>query len=264
VRGLAVRGGALGDFVVTLPALAELRRRVDHLTLVATPAFAALAPDLWDEVVDVRSAAALWLFGDVDPPSVPDVALAYTPGVAERLRALGTARVLAADPRPSGPAHLHFFSPLREAFGATPTAPHLRPDPSAVERVRARLPGTSPVVLAVGAGSPAKVWPHFASLAKVLSKESIEHVILTGPQESPEGWGPTLTDIALPEVVALASLARAWAGNDSGPTHLARAVGARTLALFGPTDPTVWAPPGATVFPVDSPPSAVAQWCARG
>jgi ADP-heptose:LPS heptosyltransferase len=38
-----------------------------------------------------------------------------------------------------------------------------------------------------------------------------------------------------------------YVGNDSGITHLAAAVGTPVLALFGPTDPTVWAPRGANV-----------------
>jgi ADP-heptose:LPS heptosyltransferase len=43
------------------------------------------------------------------------------------------------------------------------------------------------------------------------------------------------------------SLARAAVGNDSGPTHLAAVVGCPTVALFGPTDPAVWAPVGSHV-----------------
>lgn len=38
--------------------------------------------------------------------------------------------------------------------------------------------------------------------------------------------------------------ARVYVGNDSGIAHLAAAAGARVIALFGPTDPAVWAPRG--------------------
>ena len=40
------------------------------------------------------------------------------------------------------------------------------------------------------------------------------------------------------------SSARLYIGNDSGITHLAAASGAPVLALFGPTDPAIWAPRG--------------------
>ncbi len=38
--------------------------------------------------------------------------------------------------------------------------------------------------------------------------------------------------------------ARVYIGNDSGITHLAAAAGASVVAIFGPTDPAVWAPRG--------------------
>jgi ADP-heptose:LPS heptosyltransferase len=41
--------------------------------------------------------------------------------------------------------------------------------------------------------------------------------------------------------------ARLYIGNDSGITHLAAAAGAPALALFGPTDPAIWAPRGPNV-----------------
>jgi len=49
--------------------------------------------------------------------------------------------------------------------------------------------------------------------------------------------------------------ARLYVGNDSGITHLAAAAGAPVLALFGPTDPSVWVPRGPNV--------RVARWTAR-
>jgi len=58
-------------------------------------------------------------------------------------------------------------------------------------------------------------------------------------------------DWTLPEIAALLGLAGAAVGNDSGPTHLAAAVGCPTVAIFGPTDPAVWAPVGAHVAAID-------------
>ena len=52
-----------------------------------------------------------------------------------------------------------------------------------------------------------------------------------------------------------AALARAglYVGNDSGASHLAAAAGAPTLALFGPSDPAVWAPVGPSVRTMRAP-----------
>ena len=46
------------------------------------------------------------------------------------------------------------------------------------------------------------------------------------------------------ELACWLARARLYIGNDSGITHLAAAVGTPVLALFGPTDPRVWAPRG--------------------
>ena len=51
-------------------------------------------------------------------------------------------------------------------------------------------------------------------------------------------------DLPLRVLAALLARAGAYVGNDSGVTHLAAASGAPTIALFGPTDPRVWAPLG--------------------
>jgi ADP-heptose:LPS heptosyltransferase len=51
----------------------------------------------------------------------------------------------------------------------------------------------------------------------------------------------------LPIVAARLAAAAAFVGNDSGTTHLAAMLGAPTVAIFGPTDPAVWAPTGPRV-----------------
>jgi ADP-heptose:LPS heptosyltransferase len=49
---------------------------------------------------------------------------------------------------------------------------------------------------------------------------------------------------------ALAAQCDLYVGHDSGPTHLATAVGTPTVVIFGPTSPAIYAPPGAHVRPV--------------
>lgn len=122
-------------------------------------------------------------------------------------------------------------------------------------------PGDRILTLAPGSGQPAKNWPlaHYYEIARALAWEAgLKVVWLTGPAE--EALLPYIEGIAqaqgqavwasrpLEEVAAL--LARTWVyvGSDSGITHLAAAAGARrVVALFGPTDPRVWAPLGDNV-----------------
>ncbi|MBU4200122.1 MAG: hypothetical protein KKG09_06695 [Verrucomicrobia bacterium] len=61
------------------------------------------------------------------------------------------------------------------------------------------------------------------------------------------GNTPILKDCSLLEVASVLSQCRGYAGNDSGISHLAAAVGIPTVALFGPTDPEVWGPRGTKV-----------------
>ena len=49
---------------------------------------------------------------------------------------------------------------------------------------------------------------------------------------------------SLGRLAALLQQAELYIGNDSGITHLAAACGVKTIALFGPTDPRIWAPQG--------------------
>ena len=59
-----------------------------------------------------------------------------------------------------------------------------------------------------------------------------------------EAGVPVLKDLDLPTVAAVARLASAFVGNDSGVSHLAAAVGAPGVVIFGPTDPARWRPIG--------------------
>lgn len=57
----------------------------------------------------------------------------------------------------------------------------------------------------------------------------------------------TIESPALELLAGLIAEAGLFVGNDSGVSHLAAAVGAKTLALFGPTNPALWRPLGENV-----------------
>jgi ADP-heptose:LPS heptosyltransferase len=59
---------------------------------------------------------------------------------------------------------------------------------------------------------------------------------------------PVLNLYSLPKVAAVLSFSHLYLGCDTGISHLAAAVGARVLALFGPTNPQVWCPRGQRVW----------------
>jgi heptosyltransferase III len=92
-------------------------------------------------------------------------------------------------------------------------------------------------------GSPRKNWPFekFFELASLLPC-AVDWACGPGEDLSGAAQFDNLADLA-----AWMRGARLYIGNDSGITHLAAATGCRTLALFGPTDPAVWAPRGPNV-----------------
>jgi len=58
----------------------------------------------------------------------------------------------------------------------------------------------------------------------------------------------TFTDLTFGQIAALAAGSALYIGNDTGMTHLAAAAGARTVAIFGPSDPVRYAPFGRQVL----------------
>jgi ADP-heptose:LPS heptosyltransferase len=106
-------------------------------------------------------------------------------------------------------------------------------------------------VIHPGSGSPRKNWPRerFDELANALSLRGRRVTWCAGPAEQKL----TIPNAAILRTASLLELARALAasrlyiGNDSGITHLAAATGCPTVAIFGPTNPAVWAPRGSHV-----------------
>jgi ADP-heptose:LPS heptosyltransferase len=245
---LVVRGGALGDFILTIPVIEALVRAHGLVDLYANPRFARLRPDLTRRVVDLHGLDAMWLHRPGPLPRPYTRALVFTPGVAERLRAQGVA-VLEGPPQP--PPGEHATAAMAAALAPLGL--------SAVDPPRIRVEGqpsrSGAVVLAPGASSPAKVWGGFAALSAALRAQEVPVEVIAGLHEPlPAGLepAPSSRPLALDELARRAAQSSVWVGNDTGTTHLAAAAGAPVLALFGPTDPRCWAPRGAQVLPLSA------------
>lgn len=134
-------------------------------------------------------------------------------------------------------------------------------DRDEVERLLLRsgvTPGTSWVAMNVSARWPTKRWPaeSFAEVADRLQQEGYGPVVLIGgPDERAEVAAvrgkmkvPAI-DLAGASTVgllpALLSKASLLITNDSGPMHIAAAVGTPVVALFGPTSAVLTGPYGA-------------------
>jgi heptosyltransferase-3 len=207
--------------------------------------------------------------------------------VATNLRRLGAQQVagpLARLPVKGEHVALSLARMLAEAGLMPPTtlaalagAAELRPAPDDVRIAADHLRQTSlsagqPVVaLHAGSGGAAKRWPPaaFAALARALRTRGIAPLLIEGPQDADltaailgAAEDPTFSvvrQLGLGALVALLRRCAAYAGNDSGVTHLAALAGVPTLTLFGPTDPAAWQPLGRCVRVLRAPSGRVAD-----
>lgn len=237
-RRLILRPGAIGDTIVSLPALELLR--APYTEIWAPEANAPLLRHLGE----VRSLAGMRIdLLELDPP--PDL-IARLRGFDEIVSWYGAAReefrsalkdvgvpfrLFPALPPEGSGVHAadYYLAQVGGAAGATPRLP-----------CRAERGGYA--VIHPFSGSPKKNWPleRFRELHLALSARMPVYWC-AGPEE-PLEEAARFTDLgALAEWLAGAAL---YAGNDGGITHLAAACGVPVVAIFGPTDPAVWGPRG--------------------
>lgn len=253
-RILVLRGGALGDFLVTLPALALLRQKWPDAQIDfvgnATAAVLARKVGLINGIESQHTAPWHQLYGG-------ELAADF------RKRLAGYDLVISFWPDSDG--ELHRLFPLREGqrFIAESAAPCTKPASRHFSAIVSNLTGLSakdwialatPVpadVVAIhpGSGSPRKNWPmeRWITIAGWLRDTTrLRPVFILGEAEADravfagfESW----RDLPLQALAQRLSRCRLFLGHDTGVSHLAAACAQAGLLLFGPTDPAIWAPP---------------------
>jgi lipopolysaccharide heptosyltransferase I len=145
------------------------------------------------------------------------------------------------------------------------------PRTATVDAVADRFGPTGYVLINPGAAWPNKRWPpqRFGSVAAQIQQDAgVRSLVLWGPGEQPlaaavaaasGGAAEPAPPTTVPDVVGIARSARLMISGDTGPLHLAGAVGAPIVALFGPTYPERNGPWGARDITV----SRVAQCVCR-
>ncbi len=277
---LVLRRGGLGDTLLMVPMLRALQRRwpAARLHFAGVQEFAAVLV-AYGAVAVAHSSESRGLW---------QLALDTGPGEAARRRLKAFARIVTDGPLPdlgAGGPEVVVFDP-RVVLSGVPFAlqlarqlllePHW-PDDAWLLPPRPELPSgqqsglqSAPVVLAPGSGGRAKCWPRQAwlGLAQRLSNAGASVAVVVGPVEQevddPRRWPwPAATtcwvDRSPIELAEALAQARWFVGNDSGPTHLAAMLGVPVVAIFGPTDPEVWAPVGSHVQVVGGDGRALAE-----
>ncbi len=295
---LVIHQGAIGDLVLSLPALHAIKNSFPGwaIEMLGYPAILSLVcGDLARTIRSVDWATASTLYGDFADVSAQ--MRQYLAGF-ERLFVFSASEKSAfienVQRCHSAAVHIRTFPDIKQhvvdfqlsqlaALGFATAEPVPLLNVSCDDRRRADdflvstdFDAASVPLIAVhpGSGGRHKNWP-LASFHIVMQHlhddAQAEFLVIEGPAEEKTSGEMTaalstlpclpLRNLDLPLVAAIISRSAFFIGNDSGITHIAAALGIPTVAVFGPTDPAVWAPRGKSVCCVrDSEPDGQWRW----
>ena len=273
---LVIRGGAIGDFILTLPAIAALRQQFPEafLEVLGYPHIAqlALTGEMVDRVQSIEARALAGFFarrGELERDladyfSEFDLIVSYLydpDGIFQANVALCTGAPFISGPhRPDERAKIHatqvYLKPLERLaiFDADP-----------VPRLAISGRGGVPNQLALhpGSGSERKNWPEekWARLLEQLMGSTQFNLLLIGGEAEGERLqrlaaalpparlrvAQSCQNVPLPDLARLLASCTAFIGHDSGISHLAAAVGLPGVVLWADTAEEIWRPPSEKV-----------------
>jgi heptosyltransferase III len=287
-RILVIRGGAIGDFILTLPALKALRdaRPQAHIEILGYKHIAVLAENRFYgqamRSIEYGSLARFFARNSELPAELAlyfasfdlIVSYLYDPDriFETNLRRCGVQNLICGPAQiveNAGHAARQFSQPIEElGINVVDLAERVFPSVEDREFARDFLASVPQPIIAIhpGSGSHEKNWPLenwislfspdscFADFERllVISGEADEAQTHELEREWKNRAVRFVKNLPLPRLAAV--LERSiFIGHDSGISHLAAAADAKCILLFGPTDPNVWAPANDNVRVLRSP-----------
>lgn len=276
---LVIRGGAIGDFILTLPAIAALRQQFPqaHLEVLGYPHIIQLAQagGLVDRIQSIEARALAGFFARrgvlaedlADYFSEFDIIVSYLYDPDDIFKTnvgrCSQAQFIVGPYRPNEGEKIHatkvYLRPLeRFAIFDADHLPRLslNSQPSALNQI----------ALHPGSGSEKKNWPEaqWAELLQQLVHSTDLNLLLIGGEAEGErlqrlaaALPITRTKVAqslpLTELARLIQPSAAFIGHDSGISHLAAALGVPGVVLWGNTAEEIWRPPHEKIVVLKNP-----------
>jgi ADP-heptose:LPS heptosyltransferase len=272
----------------------EIAGRIDYLPLLVRPGGADTCLS-----TDAPAFSRLFADGALDWPRRDLVVAFLVDAAATLRRRLSSVaeQVIVHDPRPPDDGSIHIVDHLLRSVEVL-GIPGIRGRPVVAARGSSAF-REAPIVLHPGSGGRHKLWPPERWAELITELAPTPAVLTAGPadnetvraitaavqslgvrpglpqppiavdgRESPMRADPgaparlrleAFSGRPITELAALLAGARLYVGCDSGVSHLAAAVGAPTIAVFGPTDPLTWAPRGPLVRTLRGPGCSTAE-----
>lgn len=270
---LVIRGGAIGDFILTLPAIVALRQQFPHahLEVLGYPHIVqlAVAGGLVDrtQAIEARGLAGFFARNGELSEDLRDyfsefdliVSYLYDPDDIFRtnIGRCSPAQFIAGPHRPDETERIHatkvFLKPLeRLAIFEADSRPRLS--------LNAQPSTLNQLALHPGSGSESKNWPEprwAELLAQLIESSNLDLLLIGGEAEGerlerlsevlPAARLEVVRSLPLAELAQRLESCVGFVGHDSGISHLAAALGLPSLVLWADTVEEIWRPLGERV-----------------
>jgi len=278
---LIIHQGALGDFVMTFPAIRRLRKQFNQIDVFCQDELGKMAQklrvidnwlpieapyfsSLYSNTVDSRTASIFQAYDKI-------VIFSFSTQLEQSVRGITRGSVHRIPPRPEVSQRIHVAEYILHQLVncGLLKAPNAS-NGSILQSIeypdqRSESYGPKRIILHPGSGSRKKNWPlqDFLRVESMLKSSHFKPEFILGPAEifmaedlqkekAPIRRIHIIEDLT--ELAGLLKTSGGFIGNDSGVSHLAAFLGLPTVTIFGPSDPLRWKPIGRVVKAVLSEP----------